>query len=104
MTAYALLPKEFTKGMIDHTANNKKKKKKKVVADTSKEEPSIEGSPNNTQRDSEDKEVGEPRFVDQCLSPIAELAVTKSIEISRTQSRLKMNISDFNNDQLAQSP
>ena len=62
MTAYALLPKELTKGIPDHNTTNNKKKKKKVVADTSKEEGSIEGSP-NTQRDS-DKGVGEPRFVD----------------------------------------
>jgi hypothetical protein len=95
MTAYALLPKELKKGIPEYKPTKKKKKVKNI--DTSKEEGSLEGDSLPLESTERGEGSTDPRFVDECLSPIAEL-MTRSVDITRNQSRLKNNVSEFMND------
>ena len=95
MTAYALLPKELTKGIPEYKPSKKKKKVKNI--DTSKEEGSVEGDSLPLESTERGEASTHPRFVDESLSPIAEL-LRRSVDITRNQSRLKNNASELTND------
>lgn len=101
MTAYALLPKELTKGIPDYS---KEKKKKKKNTEVGKDEPSAEGE--SLPLDSTERGDGsDSNTKDECLSPIAEL-LTRSVDMSKPQSRMRNNKSDFTAENLSipQSP
>ena len=96
VTAFALLPKEVTGGLIgalsSRTETSKKKNKKQnKPVDTSKEISDDQGSP-KPQQDSEEKTDfgGDARFVDRSLSPIAELQ-TYDYGISNNRSKMRQS-------------
>lgn len=95
MTAYALLPKELKKGIPEYKPSKKKKKVKNI--DTSKEEGSVEGDSLPLESTERGEASTNPRFVDESLSPIAEL-MRISVDVTRHQSRLKNNASELTND------